>query len=157
MAYCKAFQYHSRRTVQKCIWFILQIKMTTDDMWIRTYGRLYQKLGSTTCDIPIGIYRTQLQSSNHPGSVSLTLFDETACTCKVYACILRVILTLMAVYAVDYKLSMKLSCAGIRDVVFDAFAGLWLGGILHIISYLTFVLFCFMYQLDCSFSVLPFI
>jgi len=76
-------------TVQKCIWFILQIKMTTDDMWIRTYGRLYQKLGSTTCDIPIGIYRTQLQSSNHPGSVSLTLFDET----RVLTCLLLVILT----------------------------------------------------------------
>ena len=28
-------------------------------MWIRTYGRLYQKLCSTTCEIPIGIYRTQ--------------------------------------------------------------------------------------------------
>ncbi|KRT83624.1 hypothetical protein AMK59_3701, partial [Oryctes borbonicus] len=29
-----------------------------EDMWIRTYGRLYQKLCSTTCEIPIGIYRT---------------------------------------------------------------------------------------------------
>ena len=45
--------------------------MTPDDMWIRTYGRLYQKLGSTTCDIPIGIYRTQQQASNQPNSVSL--------------------------------------------------------------------------------------
>jgi hypothetical protein len=30
-----------------------------EDLWIRTYGRLYQKLCSTTCEIPIGIYRTQ--------------------------------------------------------------------------------------------------
>lgn len=28
-------------------------------MWIRTYGRLYQKLCSTTCEVPIGIYRTE--------------------------------------------------------------------------------------------------
>ena len=51
--------------------YVGQIKMSPDDMWIRTYGRLYQKLGSTTCDIPIGIYRTQLQSSDQPPSVSL--------------------------------------------------------------------------------------
>lgn len=37
----------------------LQMKITKEDMWIRTYGRLYQKLCSTTCEIPIGIYRTQ--------------------------------------------------------------------------------------------------
>lgn len=35
------------------------MKITKDDMWIRTYGRLYQKLCSTTCEIPLGIYRTQ--------------------------------------------------------------------------------------------------
>lgn len=38
---------------------LLQMKITKEDMWIRTYGRLYQKLCSTTCEIPIGIYRTQ--------------------------------------------------------------------------------------------------
>ena len=27
-------------------------------MWIKTYGRLYQNLCSTTCEIPIGLYRT---------------------------------------------------------------------------------------------------
>jgi len=35
------------------------MQLTADDLWIRTYGRLYQKLCSTTCEIPIGIYRTQ--------------------------------------------------------------------------------------------------
>lgn len=43
--------------------FYLQIKITKDDVWIRTYGRLYQKLCSTTCEIPIGIYRTQETST----------------------------------------------------------------------------------------------
>lgn len=41
------------------MWTTLQMKITKNDMWIRTYGRLYQKLCSTTCEIPIGIYRTQ--------------------------------------------------------------------------------------------------
>ncbi|KAJ2954350.1 hypothetical protein O0L34_g2609 [Tuta absoluta] len=39
--------------------FLTSMKITKEDMWIRTYGRLYQKLCSTTCEIPIGIYRTQ--------------------------------------------------------------------------------------------------
>ncbi|XP_055687696.1 potassium channel subfamily T member 2 isoform X28 [Lutzomyia longipalpis] len=39
--------------------FLTSIKITKEEMWIRTYGRLYQKLCSTTCEIPIGIYRTQ--------------------------------------------------------------------------------------------------
>ncbi|CAH1647643.1 unnamed protein product [Spodoptera littoralis] len=39
--------------------FLTSMKISKEDMWIRTYGRLYQKLCSTTCEIPIGIYRTQ--------------------------------------------------------------------------------------------------
>ncbi|XP_068144531.1 potassium channel subfamily T member 2 isoform X10 [Drosophila tropicalis] len=39
--------------------FLTSMRITKEDMWIRTYGRLYQKLCSTTCEIPIGIYRTQ--------------------------------------------------------------------------------------------------
>ncbi|XP_046397333.1 potassium channel subfamily T member 2 isoform X3 [Ischnura elegans] len=49
--------------------FLTSMKITKDDMWIRTYGRLYQKLCSTTCEIPIGIYRTQdtlACDSSHP-------------------------------------------------------------------------------------------
>ncbi|XP_065161092.1 potassium channel subfamily T member 2 isoform X4 [Atheta coriaria] len=48
--------------------FLTSMKITKEDMWIRTYGRLYQKLCSTTCEIPIGIYRTQdtsLADSSH--------------------------------------------------------------------------------------------
>ena len=39
------------------------MKIGKSDLWIRTYGRLYQKLCSTTCEIPIGIYRT-IDTSN---------------------------------------------------------------------------------------------
>uniref|UniRef100_A0A665VLL4 Potassium channel, subfamily T, member 2 n=1 Tax=Echeneis naucrates TaxID=173247 RepID=A0A665VLL4_ECHNA len=39
--------------------FLCAMKITEDDLWIRTYGRLYQKLCSSTGDIPIGIYRTE--------------------------------------------------------------------------------------------------
>lgn len=42
----------------------MQLEITKDDLWIRTYGRLYQKLCSTSCEIPIGIYRTQDTSSD---------------------------------------------------------------------------------------------
>ncbi|CAG5131454.1 unnamed protein product, partial [Candidula unifasciata] len=45
------------------------MKITKDDLWIRTYGRLYQKLCSTTCEIPIGIYRTQYHSGTEVVSV----------------------------------------------------------------------------------------
>ena len=46
------------------------MKITKDDLWIRTYGRLYQKLCSTTCEIAIGIYRTQTQTATNSSSVS---------------------------------------------------------------------------------------
>lgn len=34
------------------------MEITKEDMWIKTYGRLFQKLCSSVADIPIGIYRT---------------------------------------------------------------------------------------------------
>uniref|UniRef100_A0A1I8HUA2 Potassium channel subfamily T member 2 n=1 Tax=Macrostomum lignano TaxID=282301 RepID=A0A1I8HUA2_9PLAT len=34
------------------------MQITGIDMWIRTYGRLYQKLCASTCEIPIGIYKS---------------------------------------------------------------------------------------------------
>ncbi|KAF3427332.1 hypothetical protein E2986_10651 [Frieseomelitta varia] len=52
----------------------LQMRITKDDMWIRTYGRLYQKLCSTTCEIPIGIYRTQ----------DTTVSDTSHCKSKCF-------------------------------------------------------------------------
>ncbi|XP_055702392.1 potassium channel subfamily T member 2 isoform X16 [Phlebotomus papatasi] len=55
--------------------FLTSIKITKEEMWIRTYGRLYQKLCSTTCEIPIGIYRTQDTSASE-SHYSLNLADE---------------------------------------------------------------------------------
>lgn len=53
-----------------------QMKIKKEDLWIRTYGRLYQKFCSTTCEIPIAIYRTQLQSSGEKTPVSLCLREN---------------------------------------------------------------------------------
>lgn len=39
--------------------FLSSMKITREDLWIRTYGRLYQRLCSTSCEIPLGIYRTE--------------------------------------------------------------------------------------------------
>ncbi|XP_040594221.1 potassium channel subfamily T member 2 isoform X1 [Mesocricetus auratus] len=41
--------------------FLCSMKITEEDLWIRTYARLYQKLCSSTGDVPIGIYRTESQ------------------------------------------------------------------------------------------------
>lgn len=43
--------------------FLSSMKITKEDLWIRTYGRLYQRLCSTTCEIPLGIYRTESLNS----------------------------------------------------------------------------------------------
>ncbi|KAM4878127.1 potassium channel subfamily T member 1 isoform 6-T6 [Thomomys bottae] len=39
--------------------YLCAMKITEDDLWIRTYGRLFQKLCSSSAEIPIGVYRTQ--------------------------------------------------------------------------------------------------
>ncbi|XP_054274110.1 potassium channel subfamily T member 2-like isoform X3 [Macrosteles quadrilineatus] len=56
--------------------FLTSMKITKDDMWIRTYGRLYQKLCSTTCEIPIGIYRTQDTTTTGSPHYSINVGDE---------------------------------------------------------------------------------
>ncbi|CAH1394498.1 unnamed protein product [Nezara viridula] len=56
--------------------FLTSMKITKDDMWIRTYGRLYQKLCSTTCEIPIGIYRTQDTNITGSPQYSINMGDE---------------------------------------------------------------------------------
>uniref|UniRef100_A0A8C1R4Z0 RCK N-terminal domain-containing protein n=1 Tax=Cyprinus carpio TaxID=7962 RepID=A0A8C1R4Z0_CYPCA len=58
--------------------FLCAMKITEEDLWIRSYGRLYQKLCSSTGDIPIGIYRTEahkLPVSEVPSQVSITVED----------------------------------------------------------------------------------
>ncbi|KAB0792301.1 hypothetical protein PPYR_14260 [Photinus pyralis] len=61
--------------------FLTSMKITKDDMWIRTYGRLYQKLCSTTCEIPIGIYRTQDTSVSDSSHVSMSGRSSTWSSC----------------------------------------------------------------------------
>ncbi|XP_036117098.1 potassium channel subfamily T member 1 isoform X5 [Molossus molossus] len=39
--------------------YLCAMKIAEDDLWIGTYGRLFQKLCSSSSEIPIGIYRTQ--------------------------------------------------------------------------------------------------
>uniref|UniRef100_A0A4W3GEQ3 Potassium sodium-activated channel subfamily T member 1 n=1 Tax=Callorhinchus milii TaxID=7868 RepID=A0A4W3GEQ3_CALMI len=39
--------------------YLCAMKIIEEDLWIRTYGRLFQKLCSSSAEIPIGIYRTE--------------------------------------------------------------------------------------------------
>ncbi|TNM96824.1 hypothetical protein fugu_014980 [Takifugu bimaculatus] len=60
--------------------FLCAMKITEDDLWIRTYGRLYQKLCSTNGDIPIGIYRTEahkLPVSESQVSITVEDYEDT--------------------------------------------------------------------------------
>ncbi|XP_029109824.1 potassium channel subfamily T member 2 isoform X2 [Scleropages formosus] len=60
--------------------FLCAMKITEEDLWIRTYGRLYQKLCSSTGDIPIGIYRTEsraLPASESQVSISVEDCEDT--------------------------------------------------------------------------------
>nr|XP_030694190.1 potassium channel subfamily T member 1 isoform X1 [Globicephala melas] len=67
--------------------YLCAMKVTEDDLWIRTYGRLFQKLCSSSAEIPIGIYRTESHvfSSSEPHnlraqsqvSVSVEHHEET--------------------------------------------------------------------------------
>lgn len=52
-------------------------KITSDDSWIRTYGRLYQSLCSSTFDIPIGIYRTDQIHNKESNAQNKHLFNLT--------------------------------------------------------------------------------
>ncbi|XP_076122568.1 potassium channel subfamily T member 2 isoform X2 [Alosa pseudoharengus] len=60
--------------------FLCVMKITEEDLWIRTYGRLYQKLCSSTGDIPIGIYRTEAQKlpvSESQVSITVEDYEDT--------------------------------------------------------------------------------
>uniref|UniRef100_A0A8C8ZV30 RCK N-terminal domain-containing protein n=1 Tax=Prolemur simus TaxID=1328070 RepID=A0A8C8ZV30_PROSS len=54
------------------------MKITEEDLWIRTYGRLFQKLCSSSAEIPIGIYRTEchvFSSSEVLSQISVNVED----------------------------------------------------------------------------------
>ncbi|XP_075433587.1 potassium channel subfamily T member 2-like isoform X4 [Ascaphus truei] len=60
--------------------FLCALRVTDEDLWIRSYGRLYQKLCSTTGDIPIGIYRTETHmfpASESQVSISVEDYEDT--------------------------------------------------------------------------------
>ncbi|RXM31258.1 hypothetical protein EOD39_7174 [Acipenser ruthenus] len=68
---------------------LYQMKITEDDLWIRTYGRLYQKLCSSTGDIPIGVYRTEshkLATSESQISVNVDDCEDTKETKDTFGC-----------------------------------------------------------------------
>uniref|UniRef100_A0A674D4W0 Potassium sodium-activated channel subfamily T member 2 n=1 Tax=Salmo trutta TaxID=8032 RepID=A0A674D4W0_SALTR len=52
------------------------MQISEDDLWIQTYGRLYQKLCSTVGDIPIGIYRTESQTADSSEESQLSVCVE---------------------------------------------------------------------------------
>ncbi|XP_063049657.1 potassium channel subfamily T member 1 [Engraulis encrasicolus] len=54
--------------------YLCVMKVTEEDLWIRTYGRLFQKLCSSSAEIPIGIYRTECHMfTSSESQVSMTL------------------------------------------------------------------------------------
>ncbi|XP_069379484.1 potassium channel subfamily T member 1-like isoform X6 [Paralichthys olivaceus] len=59
--------------------YLCVMKITEEDLWIRTYGRLFQKLCSSSAEIPIGIYRTEshmFSTSESQVSVNVEHGDE---------------------------------------------------------------------------------
>ncbi|XP_054468179.1 potassium channel subfamily T member 1 isoform X2 [Anoplopoma fimbria] len=60
--------------------FLCAMKITEEDLWISTYGRLFQKLCSSSAEIPIGIYRTEshiFPTSESQVSVSVDDCEDT--------------------------------------------------------------------------------
>ncbi|XP_036711338.1 potassium channel subfamily T member 1 isoform X8 [Balaenoptera musculus] len=56
--------------------YLCAMKVTEDDLWIRTYGRLFQKLCSSSAEIPIGIYRTECHVFSSESQVSVSMGDR---------------------------------------------------------------------------------
>ncbi|KAM6901496.1 LOW QUALITY PROTEIN: potassium channel subfamily T member 1 [Lycodopsis pacificus] len=63
--------------------FLCAMKVTEEDLWISTYGRLFQKLCSSSAEIPIGIYRTESHvfptSEESLGRTETKLTKESEC------------------------------------------------------------------------------
>ncbi|KAM4527693.1 potassium channel subfamily T member 2 isoform 1-T1 [Odontesthes bonariensis] len=60
--------------------YLCAMKVTEEDLWIGTYGRLFQKLCSSSAEIPIGIYRTEshiFPTSESQVSVSVDDCEDT--------------------------------------------------------------------------------
>uniref|UniRef100_A0A7N8YL12 Potassium sodium-activated channel subfamily T member 1 n=1 Tax=Mastacembelus armatus TaxID=205130 RepID=A0A7N8YL12_9TELE len=61
--------------------YLCAMKITEEDLWIRTYGRLFQKLCSSSAEIPIGIYRTE--SHMFSTSEATTLLSQSQVSINV--------------------------------------------------------------------------
>ncbi|XP_061887160.1 potassium channel subfamily T member 1-like isoform X1 [Entelurus aequoreus] len=58
--------------------YLCAMKVTEGDLWIGTYGRLFQKLCSSSAEIPIGIYRTESHIfSNSESQASVNECEDT--------------------------------------------------------------------------------
>ncbi|KAK2872308.1 hypothetical protein Q8A67_022205 [Cirrhinus molitorella] len=60
--------------------YLCAMRVCEADLWIRTYGRLFQKFCSSSSEIPIGIYRTESHASpevSFQGSVSIEGLNDT--------------------------------------------------------------------------------
>ncbi|XP_025764645.1 potassium channel subfamily T member 2 isoform X1 [Oreochromis niloticus] len=60
--------------------YLCAMKVKEEDLWIGTYGRLFQKLCSSSAEIPIGIYRTESHifcTSESQVSVSVDDCEDT--------------------------------------------------------------------------------
>ncbi|XP_036972374.1 potassium channel subfamily T member 1-like isoform X2 [Acanthopagrus latus] len=60
--------------------YLCAMKVKEEDLWISTYGRLFQKLCSSSAEIPIGIYRTEshiFSTSESQVSVSVDDCEDT--------------------------------------------------------------------------------
>ncbi|XP_054582740.1 potassium channel subfamily T member 1 [Eptesicus fuscus] len=55
--------------------YLCAMKITEADLWIGTYGRLFQKLCSSSAEIPIGVYRTQSHLFPTESQVSVSMED----------------------------------------------------------------------------------
>uniref|UniRef100_A0A671WAL1 Potassium sodium-activated channel subfamily T member 1 n=1 Tax=Sparus aurata TaxID=8175 RepID=A0A671WAL1_SPAAU len=57
--------------------YLCAMKVKEEDLWISTYGRLFQKLCSSSAEIPIGIYRTEshIFSTSEQSQVSVSVDD----------------------------------------------------------------------------------
>uniref|UniRef100_UPI00398F1ED1 potassium channel subfamily T member 1 n=1 Tax=Pristiophorus japonicus TaxID=55135 RepID=UPI00398F1ED1 len=56
--------------------YLCAMKITEEDLWIRTYGRLFQKLCSSSAEIPIGLYRTESHMfSTSESQISINVED----------------------------------------------------------------------------------
>uniref|UniRef100_A0A8C1U401 Potassium channel, subfamily T, member 2 n=1 Tax=Cyprinus carpio TaxID=7962 RepID=A0A8C1U401_CYPCA len=58
--------------------FLCSMSITEEDLFIETYGRLYEILSSTVGDIPIGIYRTESQILEPPETPRSQMSDNVS-------------------------------------------------------------------------------